>query len=148
MWAKCTWMYVYGSNQVQPMRRKLVPLDDVTKHFLFYKIGILTSLLDSLEHWNVKHAIKVKILAELILYQTSSAHICNIILNAILFWVLLITWLSGKLWPSYCRLWPSPQSKTNGASFVWFWKNQNIKMYSMDNICYRTEDEEEKTTVW
>ena len=40
--------------------RKQLAWDDVRNRFLFYKAAILTNLVDTFKHWNVKHVIKVK----------------------------------------------------------------------------------------
>ena len=45
-------MCVHRLKQIQPMGK--IAWYDATKQFPFHKVAILTDLLDSLEHWNVK----------------------------------------------------------------------------------------------
>ena len=53
----CTWNEADSTNG-----RKQVAWYDVTKCFVFHKAAILTNLLESLKHSNVKYTIKIKIL--------------------------------------------------------------------------------------
>ena len=51
--------YIHGLKQVKAMEEnKYVAWDDATKHFLFHKATILTNLLGSFKHQNVKYEIK------------------------------------------------------------------------------------------
>ena len=43
-------------KQIQPMEEEQVAWNDVTKYFSFHKAAILTNLLNSLTHWNIKYA--------------------------------------------------------------------------------------------
>ena len=83
------WMSSVQSRFSQWRKIRSLAWCDIT--FPFHKIAILTNSLESLKYWNVKYAIKLKILVVLLLHQIST--------HTEEFWerksIIVINWTDG-----------------------------------------------------